>query len=141
MSALPQRMRAMVLPVLSVGLACVAAGVVLVADPTSEGGLPLPPCPIKLLTGFDCPGCGATRMLYSLLHGDVSAALHYNALVVIFIPFFLWTWTAWMRGRWSGRRPPTWEQWRWSPMVAVVAIAAWSVLRNIPFAPFDALYV
>lgn len=121
--------------------AFVAAGVVLIADPTSEGGFPLPPCPIKWTTGLDCPGCGAARVLYSLLRGDFPAALHYNALAMVFIPFFLWTWTAWVRSRWSGERRPTWEQWRWSPMVAVSAIGIWSVLRNLPFAPFDALYV
>ncbi|MGP4016420.1 DUF2752 domain-containing protein [Saccharopolyspora sp. 5N708] len=135
------RPRAMLLPAATVLVGCAAAGVVLAADPTSDAGFPLPPCPIKLLTGLDCPGCGATRMFYSLLHGDLLSALHFNAAAVVFIPFFLWTWGAWVLGRWRGRRVVTWEQWRWSPMVALVLIAVWTVIRNLPFPPFNALYV
>ncbi|WP_246001891.1 DUF2752 domain-containing protein [Mucilaginibacter gracilis] len=29
------------------------------------------PCPLKKLTGFDCPGCGFQRSLIALLKGDV----------------------------------------------------------------------
>lgn len=135
------RLRAMLLPAATVLVAGVGAAVVLAADPTSDAGFPLPPCPVKLLTGLDCPGCGVTRMIYSLLHGDVLTALHFNAAAMLFIPFFLWTWGAWVLGRWRGRRVPTWEQWRWAPHVGLVLIAIWSVIRNLPFPPFNALYV
>ncbi len=133
--------RALVLPAWTVVLAGLVTGVVLIADPTTRGGLPLLPCPIHLSTGLDCPGCGATRALYSLLHGDLPAALHYNALAIAFVPFFLWTWGAWVAGRWRGRPVRNWEQWRGSAMVAVVVLVGWFVARNLPFAPFDALYV
>lgn len=135
------RLRAMALPAATVLVGCVGAAVVLAADPTSDAGFPLPPCPVKLLTGLDCPGCGVSRMIYSLLHGDVLTALHFNAAAMLFIPFFLWTWGAWVLGRWRGRRVTTWEQWRWSPHVGLALIAVWSVIRNLPFPPFDALYV
>lgn len=135
------RLRAMLFPAATVVVGCAAAGIVLAADPTSDAGFPLPPCPIRALTGLDCPGCGATRMFYSLLHGDLLTALHYNALAVAFIPFFLWTWGAWVLGRWRGRRVLTWEQWRWAPMTWLVLIAVWSVIRNLPFSPFSHLYV
>ncbi|GGI80143.1 membrane protein [Saccharopolyspora subtropica] len=131
----------MLLPAATVLAGCAAAAVVLAADPTSDAGFPLPPCPIRWLTGLDCPGCGATRMFYSLLHGDLLSALHYNALAVAFIPFFLWTWGGWVVGRWRGRPVRTWENWRWSPLVWLVLIAAWSVIRNLPFPPFSSLYV
>lgn len=108
---------------------CAGAALVLAADPTSEAGFPLPPCPIKLLTGFDCPGCGGTRMLFSLLHGDVPAAVHHNALAVLLLPLLAWSWTAWVIGR-LGRRLPTWTRWRWSPQVLLVVVVAWVVVRN-----------
>lgn len=41
-----------------------------------------PPCPILHLTGWQCPGCGGTRAMYSLLHGDVLGSLAMNPLVV-----------------------------------------------------------
>ena len=41
-----------------------------------------PPCIILHLTGLQCPGCGGTRSLYSLLHGDVLGSLQMNPIVV-----------------------------------------------------------
>lgn len=40
------------------------------------------PCPILTLTGWQCPGCGSTRALYSLLHGDVVQAFTMNPLLL-----------------------------------------------------------
>jgi hypothetical protein len=33
-------------------------------------------CPVHLLTGWDCPGCGMTRAVLLLARGDVAASLH-----------------------------------------------------------------
>lgn len=46
-----------------------------------------PRCPSKMLTGYDCPGCGSLRGLHSLLHGDFAAAWRYNP--AIFVAIFL----------------------------------------------------
>ncbi len=48
-----------------------------------------PPCPFKLLTGFECPGCGSQRAVHYLLNLNVSAAFYENALMVISIPYLL----------------------------------------------------
>src|SRR6266849_5239206 len=48
-----------------------------------------PQCPIFRLTHLYCPGCGATRALAALLHGRLTEALHYNALLVLLLPFLL----------------------------------------------------
>ena len=40
------------------------------------------PCPILSLTGLQCPGCGSTRALYSLLHGDPVKAFSMNPLLL-----------------------------------------------------------
>lgn len=45
-------------------------------------GTIFPPCPLLHLTGWQCPGCGGTRSLYSLLHGDILGSLAMNPLVV-----------------------------------------------------------
>ena len=47
------------------------------------------PCPIKFLTGFYCPGCGITRMILSILKGDLYQAFRYNPLVFILMPFII----------------------------------------------------
>lgn len=46
-----------------------------------------PRCPFFSLTHQYCPGCGTTRALSELLHGHFSAALHFNALATLLVPF------------------------------------------------------
>ncbi|MFD1140618.1 DUF2752 domain-containing protein [Larkinella insperata] len=48
-----------------------------------------PPCPFKLLTGLECPGCGSQRCLHQLLHGRVGQAFSYNPLLVLSLPYLL----------------------------------------------------
>lgn len=46
----------------------------------------LPDCPIHERFGVLCPGCGGTRAMLALLHGDVSEAFHFNAMLVMLLP-------------------------------------------------------
>lgn len=119
------------------GLGCAA---VLLGDPTTPGG-PLPVCPTKLLLGITCPGCGSLRMIYSLLHGDLPAALHYNAVSLLVTPLLVVAWVTWTRSRWRGRPVRSWQHWRWAPSVALAVTAVWFVVRNIPVEPFSQLRV
>jgi hypothetical protein len=41
-----------------------------------------PVCMFHAVTGLNCPGCGATRALYALLHGNFPLAFKDNALFV-----------------------------------------------------------
>jgi hypothetical protein len=47
----------------------------------------LPICPFRALTGFLCPGCGSTRGMHQLLHGNIIAAFELNPLLLIALPF------------------------------------------------------
>ena len=38
-------------------------------DPSEGAGAK---CTFKLLTGYDCPGCGSQRALHAMLHGDIA---------------------------------------------------------------------
>jgi hypothetical protein len=68
--------------VATLGFAVIAAGAVLFFfDPTKNDFYPV--CQFHLLTGLYCPGCGATRATYQLLHGNFLMALHDNALFVL----------------------------------------------------------
>jgi hypothetical protein len=40
-----------------------------------------PRCPFHAATGLLCPGCGTTRALGALVHGDVGSALRFNPLM------------------------------------------------------------
>lgn len=125
----------------AVAAVTVAVGAAIWAtDPTTPGGL-CPQCPTKTYLGVICPGCGSLRMLYSLMHGDITTAFRFNALGVVAVALLVWAYVAWSHGRLSGRRIRSWQNLRWSPMIALVAVSMWFVVRNIPAQPFLALRV
>ncbi len=41
-----------------------------------------PKCIFKLLTGYDCPGCGSQRAIHAFLNGHVWEGIQYNYLLV-----------------------------------------------------------
>ncbi|RDI30471.1 uncharacterized protein DUF2752 [Rhodococcus sp. AG1013] len=141
MESTPKRLTLRLAAPAAVAAAAVAAcGFVLWADPTMPGGV-IPVCPTKALLGIDCPLCGGTRMLYSLLHFDLSDALRYNASGVVVAVLLLAGYGAWTWGRFRGRRVLDARHLRRIPAVALAAAAIWFVLRNIPIAPFTGLQV
>ena len=124
-------------------VAAAAAGgcaAIWLADLTVAGGV-LPVCPTKALLGIDCPGCGSLRMIHSLLHLDVSAAVRFNALGVVAVVLLVWAYAMWAYGRAVGRPMRGWQHLRWSAPVALVLTLAWFALRNLPFEPFTALHI
>ena len=92
----------------------------------------VPLCPFRAMTGWDCPLCGGLRAVDHLAHGQVTAALHANVLVVVGIPLFLLWWADWaVRAR---RGVPARGLGR-AGVVALVAVAVlFTVVRNLPWA-------
>lgn len=43
-------------------------------------------CPFLAATGLACPGCGTTRALRALMHGEVAAAFAFNPLLFVLGP-------------------------------------------------------
>lgn len=120
-----------------------AAGVcavVWLGDPTTPGGF-LPTCPTKMLLGIDCPGCGTLRMIYSLLHGDITAALRFNAVALAALALLTVAFGVWTFSRVTGRPMASWQHHRWAAPLALVVVIVWFVLRILPFEPFTALRV
>jgi hypothetical protein len=48
-----------------------------------------PKCIFKLISGYQCPGCGASRAIYAMLHGHPLEALSYNYFFLIALPYLL----------------------------------------------------
>ncbi|MBQ1042268.1 MULTISPECIES: DUF2752 domain-containing protein [unclassified Micromonospora] len=124
-------------------LGCVALGLAyaLISNPTVSDPDARPTCLLKLTTGLDCPGCGGTRALWYVLHGDLPAAARHHFLFVFALPFLTWLFVAWAGNRAFGWKLP---EARFSPKVIGLFLAAWgvfSVARNLPWAPFTSLYV
>jgi len=111
----------------------VAAGYLAVVDPNQPGHYPS--CPFLLLTGRWCPGCGGLRAVHDLLHGQVSAAISANLVVVLLVPVVVTLWARWVFIRVtavraetrSGVAVPGWVM--WSLFVSVLLF--WG-LRNLP---------
>ena len=47
------------------------------------------PCMFHALTGLNCPGCGVSRMIISIVHLDFESAFRYNAALFVLSPVFL----------------------------------------------------
>lgn len=47
------------------------------------------PCVFKKITGYFCPGCGITRMLFSILKLDFYQAFRFNPLVFVLLISYL----------------------------------------------------
>lgn len=48
-----------------------------------------PKCPFRVLTGYECPGCGSQRAVHHLLNLEIKNAIKANALLVFSIPYIL----------------------------------------------------
>ena len=90
-----------------------------------------PPCVFRALTGFLCPGCGATRALHHLLHGDVAGAFRLNAMLLFLGPVLTVTTLVELRAVASGSAAPRLVNQPWFAWTVVVLIVGWGVLRNV----------
>jgi hypothetical protein len=95
-----------------------------------------PVCPFRALTGFTCPGCGSTRALHQLLHGNVFAALQLNPLLIVSLPLLLFVLlrytNAVMRGQ-PMRTNTLHPRYIWT--IFGIVLFFW-IFRNTQFYPF-----
>jgi hypothetical protein len=98
------------------------------------------PCPFRMITGWNCPLCGGTRMGDALLHLDIGAAFVYNpmalvGLVVLVALTVLWTvqlaggpavrLPKLVRDRLAAVRQTTWLA------AGVIGMVGYTILRNL----------
>src|ERR1700758_5585919 len=102
-------------------------GYIGLVDPPRPGSF-FPLCPFRLLTGLNCPGCGALRMTHDVLHGDLVAAIKDNVLLLVGIPLLV-GWVLLRRRR--GKSPMTLP----ATVTVVITLLAWTVVRNLPGFP------
>lgn len=60
-------------------------------------------CPLRLLTGLDCPACGGLRAVNDLTRLRLDAAFHSNALLVAAVPLLVAAWAWWLLASWRGK--------------------------------------
>ncbi len=103
-------------------------------EPGRSGLFPV--CLFRFLTGYTCPGCGSTRAMHQLLHGDVVSAFELNPFFLLALPFLLYALVRYsvivMRGGVPvhNRLPAPYIY-----ALFVVVVSFW-IFRNTPFYPF-----
>ena len=115
----------------AIGLLLVGVLVVLtLVDPAQS--IWIPKCPVKLLTGLQCPGCGFQRAAHALLHGDVLGALRFNWFLLYAVPYLLVLIAErfFLRGKWQ-QRIRRWAEDNRVVWSYVVVYFVWFVVRNI----------
>jgi Protein of unknown function (DUF2752) len=91
-----------------------------------------PRCPIFIWLHIYCPGCGGTRALAALLHGRLGDAMHWNALVVLLLPF---TGVFFASSYWRAIQK---KEFRWptvsdaSLKILFVGAGIFTLVRNLP---------
>lgn len=93
------------------------------------GGGYAPRCLIKVVTGYDCPGCGFQRALQAAVHGHFAEAWNYNAYLFFSLPLAALYLVA---ETWPGRMIRL-RKILLSPiflLFLVVSMIAWWILRN-----------
>lgn len=132
------RLRRIAWPMVGVGTLIAATAYIGAVDPNAPGHYPI--CPLKYVSGIDCPGCGGLRCVHSLAHGDIASAVDHNLLAVLMLPLFVIWGAVALRRRWTGetvqitiervRRQRIW-------IIAIVSLTVvFTVARNLSFVPF-----
>jgi hypothetical protein len=137
MTALPRSRR--LTAIFAAALAAFAVGVVLleIFDPATSGMFP--PCPLRYLTGWYCPGCGSLRAIHQLLHGKLGAAWALNPLTVVLLPFLTYGLASSALFELRGRGlPQPFLRAAWIRALCA-AIILFGIARNFPIHPFDLL--
>lgn len=115
-----------------------AAGVLLLLkfDPNAADS-PFPGCIFRAVTGYYCVGCGLTRALHALVHGDVARAFAMNPLGVLLIPVIPML-VAHGRG-WRPRALEPLMRVLAAPKFWLLVLPIYWIARNLPWFPFTLL--
>lgn len=105
-------------------------------DPNLPGN-PFPPCVFLTLTGHYCAGCGITRALHALVHGDLATAARMNVLAA-FLLALVPPVIAWHAG-WKPRLLHPFAALLSSPWFWGVLLFGFWIVRNLPWFPFTLL--
>jgi len=99
----------------------------------------LPECPLHATTGFYCPGCGSQRATHQLLNFNIFGALQQNVLYLLSLMLLGYHLivtginTIFKKQLFNYIYHPK------TPLIILVLIIIFWMLRNIPYYPFNLL--
>lgn len=117
-------------------IVCVVAiiGLFFLVNP-EKGGI-FPECIFHSATGYYCPGCGSQRAFHSFLHLDFMGVIRHNILFLpggalvtygILLPVV---------NRLFRKSYPNFLYNKRVPLIILIVIVLFGILRNLPFPPF-----
>ena len=122
--------------IMTVILLILLAGALFLYYHNTSSGLMLA-CPVRFFTGYYCPGCGAGRACYALLHGEWYQAFRYNPMLIILLPWLMLyyiacgiQWVIYGKERISLSIPQR------IPVLILVLFLIYGIARNINVYPF-----
>lgn len=131
----PEARGAVVAPLVTGGAALAGTLLLAAVDPTTTH---VPLCPLKAVTGLDCPFCGSLRAVHALTRADLATAADHNLVFTVAVPFLVAAWL-WWTAEALGRRVPVPAMAAWAPARARTArwlgvgvLVAFAVVRNLP---------
>lgn len=105
-------------------------------DPNAADN-PFPACMFRALTGYYCIGCGLTRALHALVHGNLVVAFSMNPLAMLMLPIMPLL-AAHSYG-WNVRVLRPLMRVITEPKFWLVLLPAYWIARNLPWFPFTLL--
>jgi len=98
-----------------------------------------PKCPVYTLTGYYCPGCGSQRALHALLNFDFIKAISSNILATICIIALVADMVMYLLKIEKYRPKNFLQNNRHIAQIVLYTVIIFTILRNIPFFPFNLL--
>ena len=89
------------------------------------------PCLFRVMTGWQCPGCGVSRMCICLLKGDVQGAFAANGVLLFALPGLI---AVIVDSTVRYIREGCWRTKGWSTVlvwILTVALLAFGIVRNL----------
>ncbi len=112
----------------ALGVGVVGAWVLYTFAPTAYAFYPR--CVFRSLTGLDCPGCGITRAMHQLLHGNFEEAFRLNPMLFVLIGLVLYALPSLVRG--ESPRFLTSPSFAWG---SFAVLTSYWIVRNTPVWP------
>lgn len=89
-----------------------------------------PKCPSKVVTSYDCPGCGSQRAIHAILHGDFKTAWDLNALLFFLIPYIILV----LSMEHTSMIPIKYRKYligKWPILILLMSIIVFTIYRNV----------
>lgn len=99
----------------------------------------LPKCPFYVFTGFYCAGCGSQRATHQLLNLNFIGVLQQNIFFLFVLLLILYQLIISSINRYSNKKVYNYIYHPKGPIIILVIVLLFWILRNIPYHPFNLL--